>query len=110
MCKIKDCDGKSVAHGLCQKHYMRLRRTGDPERVGRRGPKLPEWEQGYRALFPEVSPRTLARLLQAFKLLRTLDPETHKWAVEVASRPNGSLNVSKLLHIATVLTLGDEDE
>jgi hypothetical protein len=113
MCKIKDCDGKVVAHGLCQKHYMRLRRHGDPEKVGKRGPRLPEWQKGYSAMMSvnyEQSARTHARQLQAFRLLRTLDSETHQWAIKQASRPNGSLNTSKLLHIAIILTLSDEED
>ena len=89
---------------------MRLRRHGDPEQVDKRGPRLPEWRQGYGAIFKnsEQSPRTLARRLQAFKLLSVFDAETNKWAVEQATRPNGSLNAAKLLHIAMVLT--DEEE
>ena len=29
MCTAKDCNDKASAKGLCDKHYMRLRRTGD---------------------------------------------------------------------------------
>ena len=30
VCSIPDCDAESRAKGFCWKHYMRLRRTGDP--------------------------------------------------------------------------------
>jgi hypothetical protein len=29
-CTIPGCSKRAVAHGLCAKHYMRLRRRGDP--------------------------------------------------------------------------------
>jgi hypothetical protein len=31
ICTIADCGNPTCAHGLCHKHYARLRRTGDPE-------------------------------------------------------------------------------
>jgi len=31
-CKFKDCQGKSVAKGLCIKHYTRARPRGDPSK------------------------------------------------------------------------------
>jgi hypothetical protein len=37
MCEIKGCQGKARARGLCAKHYMRLLRQGDPEKLGRPG-------------------------------------------------------------------------
>jgi hypothetical protein len=39
MCTIAGCDGKAVSNGLCAKHYMRLRRTGDPNVTRRPGVK-----------------------------------------------------------------------
>ena len=30
ICKIDDCSGKPVAHSLCNKHYLRWRKYGDP--------------------------------------------------------------------------------
>jgi hypothetical protein len=116
MCDIKGCYGKLVAHGLCQKHYMRLRRYGDPNRVNKRGPKRPEWEQQLRAFLEqgsERSPSTLARQVKAFKLLAAFGAEAQEAGVRHASRPNGSLNVSKLLNFAIMMTLtklGDEEE
>jgi hypothetical protein len=80
---------------------MRLRRTGDPEKVGKRGPKPPEWRKELREMFQDIqSPRTHARYIKAFMLLRAFDRETSQAAIKQASRPNGSVNVSKLLKIA----------
>jgi DNA-binding response OmpR family regulator len=39
MCTIEGCDRKSVALGLCAKHYMRARRTGDPAQTHKPGRK-----------------------------------------------------------------------
>lgn len=49
VCTIEDCDIAAETRGFCEKHYARLRRTGDPHRShqGRR----PGWEKppSYRA-------------------------------------------------------------
>jgi hypothetical protein len=111
MCKIKGCEGKAIAKGLCAKHYMRARRTGDPKQVGKPGrppdPIIGMWrdqmcEFGW-------SPRTMARYVEAMALLRDMDMETKRAAVKAATRPNGSMNVSKLLDIA-IMTLMHEQE
>lgn len=39
MCKISGCANPAIAQGLCAKHYMRQRRTGDPTVKRRPGPK-----------------------------------------------------------------------
>jgi DNA-binding response OmpR family regulator len=39
MCTIEGCDRKPVASGLCAKHYMRARRTGDPTQTQKPGRK-----------------------------------------------------------------------
>ena len=39
MCTIEGCDRKPVASGLCAKHYMRARRTGDPTQTYKPGRK-----------------------------------------------------------------------
>ena len=39
LCSIEGCDKPSKSRGLCQTHYMRLRRTGDPNKV--RPPGVP---------------------------------------------------------------------
>jgi hypothetical protein len=111
MCKIKGCWGKPVAHGLCAKHYMRLQRHGDVNRTLKRGPKPHELTPTLRQMFPELSPRTFARYMQAMTLLGTYcDGETRKAAIKAASRPNGSLNMSKLLAIAMAYARDAEEE
>ena len=39
MCKISGCRTPAIAQGLCAKHYMRQRRTGDPTAKRKPGPK-----------------------------------------------------------------------
>jgi hypothetical protein len=36
-CSIPGCGGAATAHGLCPKHYMRVRRRGDAASVGKPG-------------------------------------------------------------------------
>ena len=109
MCSIKTCCGQSVAHGLCQKHYMRLRRCGDPNRVGKRGPSGRNGSKGF-AHVPKLQPAHPGAPITAFKLLSALGSEAHNAAVAQATRPNGSLNVSKLLNIAIMMrTFVDEE-
>ena len=41
LCSIPGCGGESRAKGFCWKHYMRLRRTGDPTKTLKPGrPRL----------------------------------------------------------------------
>jgi len=58
MCKIEGCDRKPVANGLCAKHYMRARRTGDPTQTRKPGPKL---DQAPMLMSGDRSPRSNAR-------------------------------------------------
>src|SRR3954447_25411761 len=99
MCSIDGCDGAVLAKGLCGKHYMRLRRTGDPCRTRKSGPK-PSTLAQMRALLPEWSERTLSR----YKLAMMLFPnaEERRQGIAAASRPNGSVNVSRFLDIAVM--------
>jgi hypothetical protein len=39
MCTIDGCSGRAKAKGLCMKHYMRARRTGDPAKTRKPGRK-----------------------------------------------------------------------
>jgi hypothetical protein len=111
MCKIEGCDDKSVAHGLCQKHYMRLRRHGDANKVGKPGVKVAEWQQRLLAEHAHDgrSPRTLARLVKAFELLAELDVEQRHAVLALAARPNGSVNVSALLDFASLYSPTEND-
>src|SRR3954452_23181247 len=98
MCTIEGCGNKPVAKGLCAKHYMRLRRTGDPLRTRRSGPKPSALVAAQRELLRDCSDRAFARYRLALELLPS--KEDRKRAIAAASRPNGSLNISKLLDIA----------
>jgi hypothetical protein len=95
MCRIDGCDREPTAKGLCAKHYMRLRRAGDPNHVRKSGPKPSE----NRSL---LTPRARARFAQAMRTLEDAGggAEEKLQAIRAARRPNGSLNVSKLLGIA----------
>jgi hypothetical protein len=94
MCTIEGCDAKSVAKGLCSKHYMRLKRQGNAGEVGKAGrPKNPGIET-YRMLFREWSPRTLSRFIRAVKMT---DTETLSAIRQRHIRSNGTLNVAGIL-------------
>ena len=104
MCVIEGCEGKAVAKGLCAKHYMRQRRTGYPSGIGKAGRKR-SWQ---RLLIEEEgldtawSSRTCTRYVQAVGMLceAGCDTEDLDRAIDRAQRPNGTLNVSRLLEIA----------
>jgi hypothetical protein len=92
MCTIDSCDGKPVAKGLCAKHYMRRRRAGDPARVRKPGRK----PSPVNKALP-----TRARFNAALKLLHAAGKDA-KPVIQRASRPNGSMNVSRLLEMAAM--------
>jgi hypothetical protein len=106
MCSIEGCDGKAIAKGLCAKHYMRLRRTGDPGSERKRGRPRDQDEMlaMTRTMFKEFSPRTIARHVRASRLLfAVLDGKTHEEIIKSCIRPSGSFNFSKLLRLAELL-------
>jgi hypothetical protein len=67
MCKIEGCRAKPVALGLCARHYMRERRTGDPNKVGQPGRKRSAART--RLLAEGYSPRSVTRLFAAVAML-----------------------------------------
>ncbi|SHG24755.1 hypothetical protein [Bradyrhizobium erythrophlei] len=113
MCKIKGCEANAVGKGLCAKHYMRARRHGSTKVVNKRGPKGPRGGDG---IFFEpgdkdnlkshllahrirMSPRTFERYWTANKIMlwsRMTEKQMLR-TIKDAQRPNGSLNVSKLV-------------
>jgi hypothetical protein len=95
MCLIQDCDGKPVAKGLCTKHYMRARRTGDPGKTRKPGRAPAAYGALLRSTFAEWSPRTQQRYISAMRNLRDLGAHMEA-AIKDATRPNGSVNVSRL--------------
>jgi hypothetical protein len=115
MCTIDGCEGKPFAKGLCSKHYMRLRRAGDPNVTRKPGPKPveykrvlepeemefegvklniePEWTKPVRDYwkdaFPHWSPRTRERFLQALRLIEAMElpnDQTSKVNLEMMQR------------------------
>jgi hypothetical protein len=103
MCTIEGCDGDAVSQGLCAKHYMRLRRTGDPNVTLKPGAKAGDGSKRTSSLFPEWSPRTRARFQQAMSLLQGQPLKIKRETVQRAIRSNGSVNVSKLVDMATMI-------
>jgi hypothetical protein len=84
---------------------MRQRRAGDPSSVGKPGrKKSPErlsFEASGMRVGVDMSPRTFARFKQAMEMLREVGSGAEtKQSIEAAIRPNGKLNVSRLLEIA----------
>ena len=101
-CKIEGCSNKSVAKGLCAKHYMRQRRTGDAEQVRRPGRKPdPRLSRLRATMGPNFGSRsTFYRYDLAIQGLASLDGAVARNAIRAATRPHGSINVSKLLELA----------
>ena len=102
-CKIEGCSNNPVAKGFCTKHYMRQRRTGDAEETRRPGRKPDPRLSRLRALMgPNFGSRsTFYRYDLAFQMLMSLDDAVARNAVlAAATRPHGSINVSKLLELA----------
>jgi hypothetical protein len=99
MCVIEGCDTKPVAKGLCAKHNMRQRRTGDPNRVRKPGRKR---NPVLELLTENRSRRSNMRFVLAARWLREAgaDDDALRQAIKTASRPNGTLNISRLLGIA----------
>lgn len=70
VCAIEACDEKAAARGYCRKHYMRLRRNGDPTEARRRG-RAPDADlEVARALFPNADERALKQYVDDLRLLR----------------------------------------
>jgi hypothetical protein len=93
-CKVDGCNHGAVAKGLCAKHYARARRAGDPTKTRRSGRPHDEMLAVGRNLFPDWSPRTIARWARAMRLLRSGDDDVPA-AIERVTRPNGTMNVSE---------------
>jgi hypothetical protein len=106
MCKIAGCQSKAVAQGLCAKHYMRKRRTGNPTKTGK--PGRPREQNVYTAVVkelwaPDASARTQARLAEAFRISDGCSPKARGEVLESCTRPSGSINASRFLELITDL-------
>ncbi len=104
MCSTPDCSSPVLAKGLCAKHYMRQRRTGDPATTRKPGRPLDRVTQVMRALHLDYSPRTVARYRKAMHLLDRFDDGSKKRVLVAATRPNGTINVSRLLDLALLVS------
>src|SRR3981081_1384645 len=105
-CSTPNCGAEPMAKGLCGKHYMRLRRHGDPGKALKRGPKSSKgsFRGVIRSLLSDHSTRSLERRIRAKtlneKLMHFLGADSYyTTAIKLASRPNGSVNFSQLLLI-----------
>lgn len=60
-CKIDGCNSPARSKGMCQKHYMRERRHGDPGTVGKAG-RPTDWDRTViREYCPELSERSVGK-------------------------------------------------
>jgi hypothetical protein len=110
ICSIEGCKAHAAAKGLCSKHYMRTRRHGDPNQVKPPGaPRDVELNALKAKLREEVGPlvseRTFARYYVAMRYLErlSLTPEDIEEIRELATRPNGSFNVSRFVAVTADL-------
>jgi hypothetical protein len=102
ICTIEGCGARATAKGLCAKHYMRTRRHGDPNQTKPRGAPRNAWKASVREMMShEMSERSFNRYFGALKkMTRTgFTKEAAQETIAEATRPNGSLNYSKLVAI-----------
>src|SRR5262245_59404889 len=108
MCQISGCKAKAVAKGLCAKHYMRARRTGDAETSPRKAGRKPDLIVSlHRETMKSVcwSPRTFSRWMEAMKGMAALglSAKARQELIQKATRPAGSVNVSMLLDMVVMM-------
>ena len=92
-------------------HYMRYRRRGDADVVGKAGRPVDPFKSTLRLMFSEYSDRTFERYYLAYRRLQGLgvlqgvaemsDPASpYAKALKICTRPNGSVDVTRLSQIA----------
>ena len=104
-CLIKDCDGYPIGRGYCSKHYMRLKRNGDPEKInprmhGMTGSAIyeiwqniknnhtiiPEW-QVFINFFNDVGDKpTWGHFLKKLDQDKPYGPDNFKWHITEKNR------------------------
>ena len=88
---------------MCAKHYKRTRRHGDANTVLKRGRKPSEFSMANRALHPEQSPRTQARIARATRLAGWLrdkgDGDYVEKVLNTLERPNGTWSIARELEL-----------
>jgi hypothetical protein len=91
------CQAKAVAKGLCAKHYMRLRRHGDPAKVNARGRR--DGDAAARKMMSELSDRSYARFQRGLGLLRLFELDAAP-VIAKCTRPNGAVNCAMFERLA----------
>ncbi|OBB76806.1 hypothetical protein [Mycobacterium sp. 852014-52144_SCH5372336] len=126
-CSITGCAKPHKARGLCAVHYARHRRHGDSHTVKRPGRPRDPGRAAIEAVLGEDfgSRRTIERYHRANNILNALAAhglvtaaeaaELRRRAIELGTRPNGTLNVSRVLEYAEdqaaiILAHLDDDE
>jgi hypothetical protein len=108
-CTFADCPAPAVAKGLCAKHYMRLRRHGDPAKVNARGRR--DGDAAARKAMSQLSDRTYARFQRGLRLLRLFELDAAP-VIAKCTRPNGSINCAMFERVAegmAAMTLAKRD-
>jgi hypothetical protein len=119
-CTIAGCEAHATVKGLCARHYMRIRRHGDPNTVKPAGAPRKESKAILREMVgPSVPTRTfdryhsaiwkLGRLLGGIdvdtKAVGGIDVDTITKVTAEAIRPNGSINVNRFAGFADRIAL-----
>jgi hypothetical protein len=113
-CTIEGCGGEAVAKGLCAKHYMRLRRAGSADTVGKAGRPPNKWRAEVLAderragagYLQRMSPRTRAKYWKWIDFMHYAnDPEMVEQAMRIAAfkHHRDTANYSRLEQIAKTL-------
>ena len=96
-CAFADCQAPAVAKGLCGKHYMRLRRHGDPAKVNARGRR--DGDAATRKMMSELSDRSYGRFQRGLGLLRLFELDAAP-VIAKCTRLNGSTNWAMFERVA----------
>jgi hypothetical protein len=102
-CTVDGCDHRPKARGLCEKHYRRHLRTGDPNHTRKPGPtgEASAARKAVRLLLSDYSDRKFSRYWTAMGILTDIGRATGNTdlvfdAIRAATRPCGSVNTSAL--------------
>ena len=96
-CAFPGCKANADGKGLCAKHYMRLRRHGDPGKVNARGRR--DGDAAARKMMSELSDRSYARFQRGLGLLRLFELDVAP-VIAKCTRLNGSMNLAMFERLA----------